>query len=154
MLFVSGESFYKFVIDRIERLSIQMYCMKFASIIYNKSEFNIYYIPGTNSSTDAFRCWVCISDLINETAEALKELHDTGYAHGDVRLPNICFQCDREDYIVVLIDLDRMCAANKSSGYLSTAANKDWVQLGQLAQCLVSSERDCLIESGKSLLYT
>lgn len=33
----------------------------------------------------------CLSDLVTKTATALQELHSLGFAHLDVRLPNICF---------------------------------------------------------------
>ena len=36
--------------------------------------------------------------------EALKQLHSFGYVHGDVRLPNVCFN---ENFDAVLIDLER-----------------------------------------------
>ncbi len=39
---------------------------------------------------------------------ALQNLHlDLGFAHMDVRLPNICFEKSNGKYIVKLIDFDR-----------------------------------------------
>ena len=37
---------------------------------------------------------------------ALEELHEQGFMHCDVRLPNICFN---EQLAAVLIDVDRAC---------------------------------------------
>lgn len=49
----------------------------------------------------------CLGDFVVKTATALLELHKFGYAHLDVRLPNICFDVDDSGYFVNLIDLDR-----------------------------------------------
>ena len=81
------------------------------------------------------------------TATALEELHNFGFAHLDVRIPNICFAKEGTDqYIVKLIDLDR-CATNhrsvafkwKGEMYINRSNEKwlpsryDWKQLGLLA---------------------
>ena len=50
---------------------------------------------------------LCIPDFMTKTATALKELHGLGFAHLDVRLPNICFALHEDHHIVKLIDLDR-----------------------------------------------
>ncbi|KAL5506203.1 hypothetical protein EMCRGX_G007798 [Ephydatia muelleri] len=46
----------------------------------------------------------CLGELANGIANGLKTLHDLGYAHLDVRLPNVCVSADFE---VKLIDFDR-----------------------------------------------
>ena len=46
----------------------------------------------------------CLYELIMQTKEALDQLHEIGFAHLDVRLPNICFDCDGT---LKLIDFDR-----------------------------------------------
>ena len=53
---------------------------------------------------------MCLIDFMVRTALALQELHGFGYAHLDVRIPNICFSKEKnaegEYYDVKLIDLD------------------------------------------------
>ena len=46
----------------------------------------------------------CLCDVVAKTATALQELHNFGYAHLDVRLPNICFTTNGADNHVKLID--------------------------------------------------
>eukprot|EP00731_Ephydatia_muelleri_P036226 Em0219g1a len=46
----------------------------------------------------------CLGELANGIANGLKTLHDLGYAHLDVRLPNVCVSATFE---VKLIDFDR-----------------------------------------------
>ena len=86
----------------------------------------------------------CLCDLITKTATALQELHNLGYAHLDVRLPNICFTAsNRADNDVTLIDLDRVISIKHGSveGYIGEMYNVphqwlpsqcDWKQLGLL----------------------
>jgi len=93
---------------------------------------------------------LCLCDLLKETAKALSELHGRGFAHIDVRLPNICFTTTGTR--VKLIDLDRVVkvGANPDRMYhgemyvLSNgwnAANCDWKQLGLLAaQIILNSD--------------
>ena len=49
----------------------------------------------------------CLCDFMLMTATALEELHNFGFAHLDVRIPNICFAQNGNEYILKLIDLDR-----------------------------------------------
>ena len=89
----------------------------------------------------------CLFDYMTMTAIALIELHDNGFAHLDVRIPNICFAEDYDGdgkYMVKLIDLDR-CEHVKNrtgssyKGEMYTAPDSwtceqlDWKQLGLLA---------------------
>ena len=61
----------------------------------------------------------CLEDFVVKTATALIELHGFGYAHLDVRLPNISFKVDDHgEYYVKLIDLDR-CREIESGDSLS-----------------------------------
>ena len=92
----------------------------------------------------------CLYEFMMQTATALEELHDLGFAHLDVRIPNICFAQIGGKYIVKLIDLDR-CSQNcykDLSGYSgemyrpSTSSpwrpcRYDWKQLGLLAAELI-----------------
>ena len=86
------------------------------------------------------------------TASALQELHGFGYAHLDVRIPNICFSRKKNtegEYDVKLIDLDRcvVLPARDLCGYdgemyrcpLHWNLDKvDWKQLGLLAGRIVT----------------
>ena len=81
------------------------------------------------------------------TALALQELHGFGYAHLDVRIPNICFSKGKNaegEYDVKLIDFDHCVDITECdvSGYVGemyrrlpdwTADKLDWKQLGLLA---------------------
>lgn len=45
----------------------------------------------------------CSYELVSKINDVIKQLHSVGFSHGDLRLPNICFN---ENYDPVLIDLD------------------------------------------------
>ena len=47
----------------------------------------------------------CMFSFVKEVARAIQALHDCGFAHQDVRLPNICFSKANKP---VLIDVDRL----------------------------------------------
>ena len=51
----------------------------------------------------------CLVDFLKRTAIVLQDLHSHGFAHFDVRVPNVCFSKEDESdkYFVKLIDLDR-----------------------------------------------
>ena len=97
------------------------------------------------------------------TAIALEELHRFGFAHLDVRIPNICFARNGDDYVVKLIDLDRCVKDRKSdlSGYkgemykpqqksIWTASQYDWKQLGLLAaEIMLKIDHDMIVEDGR-----
>ena len=90
------------------------------------------------------------------TAIALIELHDYGFAHLDVRIPNICFAEDYDGdgkYMVKLIDLDRCkhVTATTGSSYEGemyrapddwTCDRLDWKQLGLLAAEIILKEKN------------
>ena len=48
----------------------------------------------------------CLLPLLEETKQALEELHRLGFAHLDVRLDNICLELKNSGMKVVLIDFD------------------------------------------------
>lgn len=98
---------------------------------------------------------VCLSDFMTMTATALIELHEFGFAHLDVRIPNICFAQNQNgnDYIVKLIDLDRAESDDDVdvSGYIGemytthpnwSASQYDWKQLGLLAAEIIFDTTD------------
>ena len=97
--------------------------------------------------------WFQASKYLRTVSEkiytALVELHSFGYAHGDVRLPNVCFN---SNYDAVLIDMERCACSetrplrlcvqlgNQSCMYrkpemlqgILTASRLDFIQLGWL----------------------
>ena len=92
-----------------------------------------------NEPLSASEACTCLAELVEEIAAALQQLHGYGYAHLDVRLPNICFR----DSKPVLIDFDRVCMTgtsasleNKYHGQMYKAETGwlieqlDWKQLG------------------------
>ena len=96
----------------------------------------------------------CLLDFMTRTAIALQELHKNGFAHLDVRIPNICFAKDKDDgkYMVKLIDLDRCSRCYNRTGlpyrgemyrvpvYNWTTAQLDWKQLGLIATNIIWPE--------------
>ena len=95
----------------------------------------------------------CLIDLLVRTALALQELHEYGFAHLDVRIPNICFSKERNldsEYDVKLIDLNRSASisaddmecypgemySNSQDDW--TTDKLDWKQLGLLAARIVT----------------
>ena len=104
-----------------------------------------------------FEAKECLCDLLTQTAIALLELHTIGYAHLDVRLPNICFSTD---YTVKLIDLDRAAEIEISNGSVGiyvgemyktptqwTSNQCDWKQLGLIAAEIIlkSSKHESIV---------
>ena len=74
---------------------------------------------------------------------ALSSFHSNGYAHLDIRMPNVCFTLDgtMKKHIAVLIDLDKAKKAksNVTNYYKDTkddcvADQLDWIQLGIMAK--------------------
>ena len=61
----------------------------------------------------------CLRTLVHKIKAALDELHETGFTHNDVRLPNICFDDKLE---AVLIDLDRCVPMGESSWFVNFAS--------------------------------
>ena len=95
----------------------------------------------------------CLIDFMVRTASALQELHGYGFAHLDVRIPNICFSKERNSdgrYDVKLIDLDRSTSIStknmedypgemyRKSQRNWTTGKLDWKQLGLLAAKIVT----------------
>ena len=93
-----------------------------------------------------------ILPFIEKVVAAIGELHDSGFAHLDIRLENICLQSSNGDYDAVLIDLDRSRPKTElaSSLYFHynaemyrcpnstwTYENLDWKQLGLLIQFIL-----------------
>ena len=77
------------------RIQCQTTRCEFLSIVHYKK---VPYDPLTVD--EAKRCLIGLVELLKE---ALNELHEDGFAHCDIRLPNICFSCE---FKAVLIDLE------------------------------------------------
>ena len=63
----------------------------------------------------------CIKSFAETAAEAIQQLHGLGCTHGDIRLPNICFN---EKFEAVLIDFDRT--------EMSKHCQWDWIDFGRI----------------------
>ena len=53
------------------------------------------------------------------TLRALEALHEVGYAHLDIRIPNICFKKVNHEWHAVIIDLDNAVEIGGSPIYIS-----------------------------------
>ena len=71
----------------------------------------------------------CMKSFAETAAEAIQQLHGLGYIHGDIHLPNICFN---EQFEAVLIDFDR----TKMCKYFKW----DWIDLGHILVSLKEEE--------------
>ena len=136
--------------DNVERLSAKLTNPKHITLdssLYICDQ-KFYRIPAHIPPLRKSEVQQCLCDFMTRTATALSELHKFGFAHLDVRVPNICFAEVGNEYIVKLIDLDR-CAEDEVvdlscySGemYQSQlgwkASQYDWKQLGLLAAEIV-----------------
>ena len=65
---------------------------------------------------------ICVKNISKNVVQAIKELRALGFFHGDIQLPNVCFNAE---YQAVLIDFDR---ANK---YLSVCM-MDWTNFSRI----------------------
>eukprot|EP00731_Ephydatia_muelleri_P004570 Em0002g746a len=105
--------------------------------------FVFHAVKYNNLSKDIAK--TCLGELANGIARGLRTLHDLGFAHLDVRLPNVCVG---EDFEVKLIDFDR---ATKDESYQNSdffmytlekegksSKDLDWKQLGLLLFSLSS----------------
>ena len=148
---------YKVLYLEQERMSYVMYT--FAMLKYKRPHLIIspetMYDTGTGiilyqyakvkfSPLDVRSAYKCLNDLVRSIKAALDQLHVLGFAHNDIRLPNICFDTE---YRAVLIDLDRVTRCNKPYGmfysndentscmykrvpFMNDGRNTDYMQLG------------------------
>ena len=124
-------------------------CVKYGVEMINERVYVTTYNRITYDPLTPEEAKFCLFHLMNEIKLALDELHGYGFAHNDVRLPNVCFG---DSYEAVLIDLD-MSSAPKRSTPLGTscmyrkppgataweARTSDLVQLGWLAAYVCDS---------------
>ena len=98
----------------------------------------------------------CLKDFLRLVQIALNSLHSNGYAHLDIRMPNVCFTLDgtTEKHIAVLIDLDRAQEANLDvTGYYKdtksdcVAEELDWIQLGIMAKTVMNNTGENFVSS-------
>ena len=91
----------------------------------------------------------CLKALVKELHEAIQAFHNEGWAHADIRLPNVCFDARCRP---ILIDLDRSVMKQESVaakyGHDSCMYTKkvgalaDYVQLAWLATYVVRPDID------------
>ena len=134
------ESFKEFLeVIKDEKINLNHTLLPLKSLRHENLRFHVFerQMPPLTK----FEAKECLCELITQTAIALLELHTIGYAHLDVRLPNICFSTD---HTVKLIDLDRVVGIRGGSvesyiGEMYTIPNQwlpskcDWKQLGLMA---------------------
>ena len=73
----------------------------------------------------------CLQSFVQTTVKAIKQLHQLGFAHGDIRRANICFNADCE---AVLIDFDRAvdkCAVSLEQDWNAFCHMFSQIGLGQ-----------------------
>ena len=146
---------YKVLYSKEEQLSYWMYCNAIQKItrphltispetMYT-TRIIVYRYPKVKfSPLDVKNASKCLKDLVKSTKAALDQLHALGFAHNDIRLPNICFDTE---YRAVLIDLDRVTSREDPFGmfyiddentscmykrvpFMYDGRNTDYMQLG------------------------
>lgn len=163
------EKFFKYVFNSDD-------AMKYVSMGFKKNEHVASYSLEKDSRIlfvthaliphlDLVEAGTCLFDFARLVKESLDAFHKMGYAHLDVRLPNICFNTTSNGQLIaVLIDLDRAVDSEETSQplydgkYYSkpfnwTAKKLDWKQLGLTIQGVTRDATDTfvqtLIENGK-----
>lgn len=120
----------KFSVERIGR----MLCVKYDAL------------PHDPLSVEEAR--LCLLNFLELLSDKIFDYHSHGFAHQDIRLPNVCFD---ESYQPVLIDLDRtlenvevVVAHGKSCMYTGSPnpIKNDWVQLGWLTAWVLDDSGD------------
>lgn len=96
----------------------------------------------------------CIIDFLQQSAQALLELHGIGFSHLDVRVENIGFKYTDDEVKAVLIDLDSFLPISDAPTSISTESRMcrpplgistsdnshlDWKQFGIMAAYVASS---------------
>lgn len=88
---------------------------------------------------------LCLQGLVKAVGLAMCEMHENGFAHNDIRLPNICFD---EDFKVKFIDVDRATTLKQRYTYEAkmgcmydnikgTSSDVAMVQLGWMVAAVV-----------------
>lgn len=102
----------------------------------NKNFFVFKLLHGSLTIVEARKCFQSFATAV---FRALVAFHEVGFAHLDIRLPNICFEEHGGEWIALLIDVDNAVAVdyghvapNSSSVMLSAwfddNTKKDWRQ--------------------------
>ena len=86
----------------LERSSARQFCHFIVPVIQKPNIIHYDKVPFGPLEED--QACKYLRTLSQKICAALEELHGFGYAHGDVRLPNVCFN---SHYDAVLIDMDR-----------------------------------------------
>ena len=91
----------------------------------------------------------CFKSFAQSVHRAISELHNTGYAHMDIRIPNICYGLVEDQWEAILIDLDNVTDTpdgNEASVMYNTlfadARMYDWRQYAiMLARIIEGNDR-------------
>ena len=128
------------------------YAVKYEEYDYEKKLFGyrkVKYDP--LSCVEAFQC---LKELLVEVFQACKALCDCKITHGDVRLPNICFD---EEYKLILIDFDQSSVGKDLTLDLSVfvedliqITGQDWVKADEFLSHFCEGQwRDDLLEKSE-----
>ena len=111
--------FYKFVSQSNQHITISIVAEATRGALHVTPHYTVvvgilelFKVPAQLPPLTPDQLKRCIPDFLTKTATALEELRGLGFAHLDVRLPNICFALHNGHYIVKLIDLDRCYPSN------------------------------------------
>ena len=163
ILILSNNCYWKYIPQVYERENVLLLSDK----IKQKAKHTLVYSDECRVSTMKFLAFPaqlhplrsedvseCLTDFLLRTADALNELHSLGFAHLDVRIPNICFYKGDDQYDVILIDVGRSreLGIQDVTGYVGemyqatkcidncdddpedwTTEHLDWKQMGLLA---------------------
>lgn len=142
-------------LSRIIRLAdTWMIGVPFGRIVYTGLTFHVThkYLPPLSYE----KAKPCLLHLLLGVGDALHKLHSFGYAHLDVRLPNVCFVERNGKKYPVLIDFGHTQSICMSSGVPLEFLNRsvmyqldckgdirklDWWQLGLLAAYILTEPR-------------
>ena len=167
----SQDTFWKYVPSRLEYGGVDTlsrmlknrnpaHILLPSGIVDWRFHMNFFIFPAQLPPLTEDEAKCCLYDILTTTATALQELHSLGFAHLDVRLPNICFAMGNSEFIVKLIDLDRVVEITDISavgGYYGEmykapdgahwSPNRyDWKQLGLLAsETIIGTHDHCKI---------
>ena len=101
ILILSSNQYWKYIphskeMGRVEKVNavLRQEKAKFILPYSNEvwlSDMRLFAFPAQMSPLKRKEVGECLGDFLTRTADALEELHSLGFAHLDVRIPNICF---------------------------------------------------------------
>ena len=138
LLFQSEEYVWKYLPNSLDREYLTSFCIEGHHMNYTAVPSFVVALHSAFFRNKRFlsplssdQVTQCLEDFVRNTAIAIKELHDHGVAHLDIRLPNICFVNEKSKFRVMLIDLDRSrpsehIEANVYIGEMYEKVKEDW----------------------------